>query len=286
MKKILFVKKIFEEISAALIYSNLIISIGAFLLTNITIYDMNLIGVDELPNFVFFATLFAYSYQRQIKIKYVYDRYTNDRARWMSKRVGFNIIMIMMSIIGMIFTLSLSNDDILLYLAPVGLFTLVYILPSKSLGLRNIPFVKIFLISGIWMYVTVILPYFLNTEQVIFEQLVFEQLALYSIVRFMFIFGITIPFDIRDINVDGRSMNTIPQVLGIKAAKILGIIVLLLSSILNIIFLIPDTAYIITSIVAIVLVCSSNAKKGDFFYLGLIDGLMIFWYILKKLISV
>lgn len=268
-------KKVFREILNAIVYSNLVIATGAYCISLITIDDLKLKGIDELPLLIFFSTLFAYSYQRQVKIRFVYDKHTNDRAAWMNKRALFNLFMIIISVVGMAFTVSIS-EKLILYTSPFALIVLGYILPSKTMGLRNIPFLKIFLISSIWMYVTVLLPYLMNTESIETSQLI-----QYSIVRFLFMLGITIPFDIRDLGIDAETMRTIPQVFGINGAKIVGILVLLLTMFLSLISQIVDFSYIITAAAAIVLILLTNTKRSDLFYLGLIDGLMIFWYIIK-----
>jgi len=46
--------------------------------------------------------------------------------------------------------------------------------------------------------------------------------------RVLFLLAIIIPFDIRDVNADSQSLKTLPQVVGIKKAKIIGYILLFL----------------------------------------------------------
>ena len=55
-------------------------------------------------------------------------------------------------------------------------------------------------------------------------------LALFE--RFLFIFAITIPFDIRDVNYDAFHLSTIPQYFGINTAKWIAFFALLSSELI------------------------------------------------------
>lgn len=105
----------------------------------------------------------------------------------------------------------------------LGALSLVYPIPlpfkNKTNGLnyrlRDIPFIKIFLISLTWA--TGSCCYFAPALQVghSFPYHLF-------LLQFIFIFFITIPFDINDIEIDNAvGVKTIPILLGIKKALIL-----------------------------------------------------------------
>ena len=80
-------------------------------------------------------------------------------------------------------------------------------------GLRNTPYLKIFLIAASWSISTVLLTYFEN------NLLIDQRFYLEIFARFFFILGITIPFDIRDLKFDNRRLNTIPIVFGFDDSK-------------------------------------------------------------------
>ena len=80
-------------------------------------------------------------------------------------------------------------------------------------GLRNTPYLKIFLIAASWSISTVLLTYFEN------NLLIDQRFYLEIFARFFFILGITIPFDIRDLKFDNRKLKTIPIVFGFDDSK-------------------------------------------------------------------
>src|SRR5690554_8135853 len=47
---------------------------------------------------------------------------------------------------------------------------------------------------------------------------------------FFFILAATVPFDIRDLVYDGKHKSTIPQILGVKGAKTIALLFLILSA--------------------------------------------------------
>jgi len=121
----------------------------------------------------------------------------------------------------------------ILMLAPAGMISMLYVgdlfFKKENTGLRSIPFVKIFLIALVWSIVTVGLPLANHLDQISFLDFVL------FMERFFFILAITIPFDIRDLGIDNRGLRTIPQLLGVKKAKLLSWLFLLCSVVCSVI---------------------------------------------------
>jgi len=88
-------------------------------------------------------------------------------------------------------------------LAIMGLFYVVYVVRfipynNKWLALRDIPFLKIFVIAFVWALVTGLLP-LISSKDLIQINL---QHILFLTKQFLFVVAITIPFDIRDMKYD------------------------------------------------------------------------------------
>ena len=82
------------------------------------------------------------------------------------------------------------------------------------------PYLKSFIVAACWASVVVILP--LLNHQVEFDRvawLIWLQMVLWT-------FSTMIPFEIRDISNDSESMKTIPQVFGVRGAKMIGTLML------------------------------------------------------------
>ena len=82
-------------------------------------------------------------------------------------------------------------------------------------GLRTIPYIKIFLIAAIWTSSTMFLLLLEN------NQLINQNIILHLFTRFLFVFAICIPFDIRDIKYDNIKLKTIPIVFGVSKSKLI-----------------------------------------------------------------
>lgn len=160
--------------------------------------------------------------------------------------------------------------------------TFLYVLPkNKWINIRQWPFMKIFIISGIWTIITAILPLKYSGQDLL------TPFSLSLVLnRFLFIFAIVIPFDIRDIEHDKNSqLVTFPIALGIQKSKILAYIIIILHlifSYFNHSLFIPA---IIISIPSIILIFHSDEYKTDLYYLLGIDGLIILYSLLLNYTS-
>ena len=92
--------------------------------------------------------------------------------------------------------------------------------------LRSIPYLKIFIISIVWTFVS-------TTLLVIENDVHIDQNIYYlHISRFCFVFAITIPFDIRDIAIDFKNIKTIPIRFGEKISRYIGVIFMFINQLI------------------------------------------------------
>ena len=148
--------------------------------------------------------------------------------------------------------------------------------------LRDFDQIKIYLIAGVWAFVTVFLP-FLNSGQELNLAIILMILE-----RGLFIFAITLPFDIRDLNVDNHGdVKTIPAVIGIEKTKKLGygILVLCLAlALCNYYLGLYDLKILIGLSISYLtsawLISFSSTERHDYFYSALMDGTMIIQFLI------
>ena len=158
-----------------------------------------------------------------------------------------------------------------------GLASLFY-----PFGLRNVPFLKIFLISLVWATTTFLL---LVLENQIALDLVN---VIHFLSRFLFVLAITIPFDIRDIPFDKTQLKTLPVFFGEKKARFLAQLTLLVSfMIYSFLFLcnIVELNFIFTIavsyLIAAVLIFNSKKQKTEiYFSFGVESASIIFYLVL------
>jgi 4-hydroxybenzoate polyprenyltransferase len=159
-----------------------------------------------------------------------------------------------------------------------GALSFAYILPFlKGKRLRDIPYLKIILISMVWAFVCVILPLsIVGRGWGLPESLMFLEKAL-------FIFALTIPFDIRDITWDAQTgVKTIPISVGTSKAKrwatyaiISSFSIVFILSYFGVYTLNQYIALSISLTSSVFLIHKTKADKPNYFFYGLIDGQLI-----------
>ena len=210
-----------------LVASNVYVSLGVVSLTLLSL-DIRQTEHPNLLWFVFFATLFVYNFIRLVNVHSIISSSMSLRHQIIYRfRRFFWFVCVISALIGFYFFVTISQS-IFLPIIGLGFFSVIYGLPIYKNGshlfrLRDVPGLKIFLIAFVWAYVTEGLPALINGEPLYY-------LALFE--RFLFIFAITIPFDIRDVNYDASHLATIPQYFGINTAKWMALLAILSSELI------------------------------------------------------
>jgi 4-hydroxybenzoate polyprenyltransferase len=153
--------------------------------------------------------------------------------------------------------------------------SLAYVLPFlKGKRLRDLPYLKIILISFVWALVCVMLPVsIVGRGWGMPESLMFLEKAFY-------IFALTIPFDIRDMKWDAETgVKTIPLSIGIEKAKLWASYSIVASfsivCVLSYFSVYTLNQYIVISFSLILseyLIHKTNINDSNIFFYGLIDG--------------
>lgn len=140
-------------------------------------------------------------------------------------KVAFQLLFL----IPLIALLPWIEKAVLMRLIFPGIVAFIYAIPlfPNKVRLRELPFVKIFTIAFVWGW----LGAFLNTE------VSMAKAWWLFIERFLFIYAITIPFDLRDQVVDGeQQIRTVPRHLGIKGSIYSAVLALMVALLVNVLF--------------------------------------------------
>jgi hypothetical protein len=186
----------------------------------------------------------------------------------------------LLCIIGLAITTYLLKIKALLVLFPFLLATSLYISPFKMwrLNLRDVPGIKLFLIAFSWAGVTVLFPIIQNNVEIS------KNIMLLFFERFLFIVAITIPFDIRDIDYDNPKLFTLPQVIGIKKSKLVGIISLTLFFLMELYrsFNSGNSILVIfiVSIISSIMIAYSSKDQSNYYSSFWMEGIPIIWFFL------
>src|SRR6056297_2095659 len=163
------------------------------------------------------------------------------------------------------------------FFPPVAL-VILYILPLQNgLSLRQIPFLKIFIIAITWVWVTGYLPIWISS------QIMGPREWLFLTHRFLFIFAITIPFDIRDVYTDEVShLQTLPSYYGIKRSKnwATGLLVLSFMILTPLVYeqyfsVQLFLGYILVLALGAILIRRSSPSRSEYYFGYILDGLIL-----------
>jgi 4-hydroxybenzoate polyprenyltransferase len=240
-----------------------------------------------LLGFIFFATLFLYAVHRIIGLRK--SKPFTESGRYAVIARFRNHIVFYAGMAGLcagLFLLQMPRALIAGLTAPCFL-ALLYVLPVwKGYRLRDLHYVKIFLIAITWSWITVFL--------VALELGMAWSTPMYVMLleRAFFVFAITIPFDIRDLDIDAfNKVKTLPAALGVRSSQRLGGLSLGLMLLLAALNYYWDV-YILNDLVAIVvsaclsglLIFLSDRTRHDYFFTGLVDGMMVLQFLLVALL--
>ena len=233
---------------------------------------------------VFSATYFIYNFQRLVRMnqKEIDEANIGFRMSWVYKNKQPIIFTIVFAAIILVVSLFYLNIKTIVVLAIMGFFSVIYVVRfipynNKWLALRDIPFLKIFVIAFVWTLVTGLLP-LISSKDV--NQINLQHI-LFLIKQFLFVVAITIPFDIRDMKYDvEKGIKTFPLVVGVKKIIILGILLLFgFIAIASYEFLIFQNitmslwiAEIITILLVMLLLLLSKKQQSELFYSFIIEG--------------
>ncbi len=229
---------------------------------------------------VFFSTFAVYNLQRLIKHYSNKNNYTH-RHRWIQEHQTALLLGVLFSSISALFLFFRLYDwHKFSLLLPFALLASLYAVSifSRQKALRDLPYVKVFIIALTWSVATVLLPVFSSSKELDVRTVTL------LIANFFYIVGITIPFDIRDIEVDAGNTQTIPQLMGIKKSVYLSVGFLIFSSaIFKIQF--NHIGQQIAYLVSIILVLRTRSQQPELYYSGLIDGSIILFPLLNLVLN-
>jgi 4-hydroxybenzoate polyprenyltransferase len=267
-----------------LIYSNLYIALAATLLAQSSYW---LIGVearwDTLSVLVFSATLLVYNLDRLVSASEEDQVQGTERHRWIHRRSKMLWGLAGAGALGSVVSLVLVKPVLWKALIPLGVVSLAYSLPILVGGegrkrLKELPGLKIFVIAMVWTAVTVLLPA-LNAGADILS----PDVLLLSGERFLYIFAITLPFDVRDIRRDEASgITTLPMLLGVKRTRDLSLALMgVFAGICAVHYgLSPGDFGVSMAVFAALTACLlgfSRPQRGELYYVGLLDGTMFLY---------
>lgn len=225
----------------------------------------------DLPmaGFAFFGTIFGYNF-----IKYeVFFR--NKKPLWKELK-AIALLSIFSLLASAYFFFCLEKVTQITAVIFFGL-TFLYTVPvfSKKKNIRNWSGIKIYIVAICWSGVTTLLP-LMNAGTAVFSDVILKFCQ-----RFLLVIILILIFEIIDLRTDDPSLETVPQKIGVKNTKILGLILLLPFYILEFFKTNLDTNQLfinaILVIVTTLFMLFANEKRSKYYTSFWVESIPIFW---------
>ncbi|MFV0572727.1 MAG: hypothetical protein ACK5M1_09895 [Xanthomarina gelatinilytica] len=259
--------------------SSIHVALAVFALSWVTLLEFGIPYDGAVLYFIFFASTTGYNFVKYFGLARFHHR---SLTNWLKLIQVFSL----MCFIGMCyFALKLKLISFVVILG-FGVVTFLYAIPflpnkilyDKHKNLRNVSGLKVYIIALVWAGVTVVLP-ILNNHVPLDTNVVVTGFQ-----RFVFVTVLMFPFEIRDLNYDSLKLATIPQQIGIKNTKMVGVLLLMLFFILE--FLKPQlnvehtVGMLITMFVTLMFLIFANRNQGRYYSSFWVEGIPLVWLLL------
>jgi len=259
--------------------SSIHVALAVFALSWVTLLEFGIPYDGAVLYFIFFSSITGYNFVKYFGLARFHHR---SLTNWLKLIQVFSL----MCFIGMCyFALKLELISLVVLLG-FGVVTFLYAIPflpnkilyDKHKNLRNVSGLKVYIIALVWAGVTVVLP-ILNNHVPLDTNVVVTGFQ-----RFVFVTVLMFPFEIRDLNYDSLKLATIPQQIGIKNTKMVGVLLLMLFFLLE--FLKPQlnvehtVSMLITMFVTLMFLIFANRNQGRYYSSFWVEGIPLVWLLL------
>ncbi|CAM1360385.1 conserved membrane hypothetical protein [Tenacibaculum sediminilitoris] len=254
------------------INSSIHVALSVFSLFRITELYFNFSYDKSLGFFVFFATITGYNF-----VKYAGVAKLHHRS--LTKNLQIIQIFSLMCFLLMCYFALLLPLKTLLFFVPLGVLTFLYAVPFLSgfqKNLRSIGYMKIIVVALVWAATTVLLPIYAGEIPFTIE------VYLSAIQRFLIVIILLLPFDIRDVQYDTISLQTIPKKIGIENTKKIGVVLLGVSLVLEFIIS-PNThfrtVFLVFFSVLLFLLMRAKVNQPKYYSSFWVEVIPVFWWL-------
>lgn len=261
-----------------LLYSNIFVAICASILVLGYYAVDSSVSIDySYIIIVFLSTVSIYSFHRWFSFSPEKSKVFNIRNEFIRKTRPFLLLYSVLTGTTALAIFILSRKYAVCTAIPPVVLSTLYLIPFyKNKRLRDFSYIKIYIVSAVWAWIAVIFP----AENSSWE--LWEKLTL-SGGQFFLVFGLILPQDYRDRQKDSAdSMRSYAHKFSLSQLKKTGIYSFLISITLQLLLVFHQTihlhfaaGYLIGVLLAILLTLKYSGNEHDYFYTGLIDGILL-----------
>ncbi|TXE09801.1 hypothetical protein FUA26_09945 [Seonamhaeicola algicola] len=266
----------FKQLLNFYINSSVHVALSVCALALVTLIEFSISTDIVLLLFLFFATISGYNFVKFFGIAKFHHR---RLANWLKAIQVFSFF----CFVFMCYHGSQLPAQTLVYIACFGVVTFFYAIPflpkhlfvDNQQNLRSIGGLKVYLIALVWAGVTVLLPVINNAFSVT------TTVVLTALQRYIYIIVLMLPFEIRDLQFDSVKLSTIPQKIGIKRTKIIGVLLLVLIVVLEVFKtekqLIHTLVMLLILLITLLFLLFAKKQQTKYYSAFWVEGIPILW---------
>jgi hypothetical protein len=267
-----FFKKIFDFY----INSSMHVGLSCFALVLMTQYMFHIPAGGPVANFVFFGTIVGYNF-----VKYdALARAKKIKMRKELKAISLFSLCCILFVGYYFFQLQrITQIAAVVFLSITLLYTLSFF-PNRR-NARNWAGVKIYIVALCWVGVTLVLPILENGTPIS------SDFYIKCMQRFILIFVLVLIFEIIDMAKDDPHLKTVPQQIGVKRTKILGMLLLLPFYFLEFFKSVLDKNQLIINLILVLMIglflLFASENRSKYYTSFWVESIPIVWWLLLLL---
>jgi uncharacterized membrane protein YbaN (DUF454 family) len=264
---------IFRRIFDFYLRSSIHVALAVYALVRMTQHMFHIPTDEPMALFGFFGTVTGYNFVK-------YDELVRVRRKDVRREIKIFAVLSFLCFLAAgwcFFQLERITQIVSVsVLALTALYTLPFF-PNRK-NARNWAGVKIYIVSLCWVGVTVILPVLDSGIEISTD------FYLKCIQRFILVFVLILIFEIIDLAKDDPHLQTVPQQIGVKRTKILGLALMMLFYFLELLKMEIDTPQLFINMVLVVLtslfLVFANQNRSKYYSSFWTESIPILWFAL------
>ncbi len=265
--------KLLKPILNFYLNSSIHVALSCYALVQITFHVFHIQYDEPIALFVFFGTIVGYNFVK-------YDALVRVKKKPMGNLLKIIALFSLVSFgfVGYYFFQLKRITQLVSFgiLAITALYTLPFF-PNRG-NARNWAGVKIYIVAVCWVGVTLVLP--LINAEVSFSSDFFIK----CIQRFILVFVLILIFEILDLANDDPHLQTVPQMIGVRRTKILGLSLLVPFCVLDLLLATFNYKDLFITIIMVVLlslfIAFANTNRSKYYTSFWVEAVPIFWWLM------
>ncbi|WP_298220643.1 hypothetical protein [Flavobacterium sp.] len=253
-------------------------ALSCYALVRMTQHIFQIHGNQYVAGFAFFGTIVGYNFVK-------YDALARTQKIKMGKQLMAIVGLSIMAFIGAAITFyqldHLTQIIAIAFLALTLLYTLPFF-PNKS-NARNWRGIKIYIVAFCWVGVTLILPV-LDAGIALTSDFYWKCLQ-----RFLLLFVLIAIFEIIDLKNDDPNLQTVPQKIGVKRTKTVGIFLLLVFYVLEFMQTKTNNLQLTVNLILVVMMAFflmfAHENRSKYYTSFWAESIPMIWYLMLVLIT-